>query len=106
MADVHLAVIGDPAENELLLLEFMNTFSSALHFMAGYDALKVSLSPEQIKYLESIVPFDPGFPHSMVVRVFQNPPAFATEKAAFSGRWQVSTFLIRVSRPNGLAIIA
>jgi hypothetical protein len=32
------------------------------------EALDISLSPEHIKYLESIVPFDPGFPTSMIVR--------------------------------------
>jgi aryl-alcohol dehydrogenase-like predicted oxidoreductase len=30
------------------------------------EALEISLSPEHIKYLESIVPFDPGFPTSMI----------------------------------------
>ncbi|KAG2071352.1 Aldo/keto reductase [Suillus decipiens] len=30
------------------------------------EALDIFLSPEQIKYLESIVPFDPGFPTSMI----------------------------------------
>lgn len=32
------------------------------------EALDISLSPEQIKYLESIIPFDPGFPTSMIAR--------------------------------------
>ncbi|KAI0718243.1 Aldo/keto reductase [Cerioporus squamosus] len=31
---------------------------------ANIDALNVTLSDEQIKFLESSVPFDPGFPHS------------------------------------------
>lgn len=30
------------------------------------EALDISLSPEQVKYLESIIPFDPGFPTSMI----------------------------------------
>ncbi|KAL5536060.1 AAD14_3 [Sanghuangporus sanghuang] len=30
--------------------------------MANIEALKISLSDEQIQYLESILPFDPGFP--------------------------------------------
>lgn len=34
---------------------------------ANIEALDVSLSPEQIKYLENVLPFDPGFPHGMVV---------------------------------------
>jgi hypothetical protein len=32
------------------------------------EALDISLSMDQIKYLESIIPFDPGFPTSMIVR--------------------------------------
>ncbi|CDO72110.1 hypothetical protein BN946_scf184962.g53 [Trametes cinnabarina] len=34
---------------------------------ANIEALEISLSAEQIKYLESVQPFDPGFPHTMVV---------------------------------------
>lgn len=34
---------------------------------ANIDALTISLSEEQIKYLESILPFDPGFPHNFCV---------------------------------------
>ncbi|KAG2129115.1 NADP-dependent oxidoreductase domain-containing protein [Suillus clintonianus] len=30
------------------------------------EALDISLSPEQIRYLESIIPFDPGFPTTMI----------------------------------------
>ena len=37
------------------------------HLMANIEALKISLSEEQIKYLESIVPFEPGFPHWLIV---------------------------------------
>ncbi|KLO11194.1 Aldo/keto reductase [Schizopora paradoxa] len=36
------------------------------HLMANIEALKISLSPEQIEYLESIVPFELGFPHAMI----------------------------------------
>ncbi|EJD04793.1 arylalcohol dehydrogenase [Fomitiporia mediterranea MF3/22] len=32
------------------------------HLMANIEALKISLSDEQISYLESIIPFDLGFP--------------------------------------------
>lgn len=38
------------------------------HLHGNLEALDISLSPEQIKYLESILPFDPGFPTSMIVR--------------------------------------
>ena len=37
------------------------------HLIANLEALKISLSEEQIKYLESVVPFDPGFPTTMIV---------------------------------------
>ena len=34
---------------------------------ANIEALGVALSPEQIKYLEDVLPFEKGFPHGMVV---------------------------------------
>ena len=34
---------------------------------ANLKALDVSLTLDQITYIESIVPFDPGFPHTMTV---------------------------------------
>ena len=34
---------------------------------ANIEALNVALSEEHIKYLESILPFDPGFPHAYYV---------------------------------------
>ncbi|KAJ7916307.1 NADP-dependent oxidoreductase domain-containing protein [Mycena leptocephala] len=37
------------------------------HLMANIEALDISLSSEQIAYLESVVPFEPGFPTSMIV---------------------------------------
>ena len=37
------------------------------HLHANIEALKISLSQEQIEYLESIVPFDPGFPNDKIV---------------------------------------
>ncbi|KAJ3493407.1 hypothetical protein NLJ89_g11026 [Agrocybe chaxingu] len=36
------------------------------HLIANLEALEISLSDEQIKYIESVVPFDPGFPHNML----------------------------------------
>ena len=33
-------------------------------------ALDISLTAEQIKRIEDATPFDPGFPHSLIVRVF------------------------------------
>ena len=37
------------------------------HMLANLEALDISLSDEQINYLESILPFDPGFPSSFIV---------------------------------------
>ena len=37
------------------------------HLMANIEALEITLSNDQIKYLESVVPFDPGFPYWMIV---------------------------------------
>ena len=37
------------------------------HLYANVDALKVRLTEDHIKYLESIIPFDPGFPHNLFV---------------------------------------
>jgi hypothetical protein len=37
------------------------------HLMANMEALDVTLSPDQIKFIESILPFSPGFPHDMIV---------------------------------------
>ena len=39
------------------------------HLMANIEALKISLSEEQIKFIESVLPFDPGFPNTFIVSV-------------------------------------
>jgi aryl-alcohol dehydrogenase-like predicted oxidoreductase len=36
------------------------------HLMANIEALEITLSDEQIKYLESINPFVPGFPYNVI----------------------------------------
>ncbi|KAG5219944.1 Aldo/keto reductase [Salix suchowensis] len=36
------------------------------HFYANMEALDITISDEQIKELESVLPFDPGFPNTMV----------------------------------------
>ncbi|KAF8901290.1 hypothetical protein CPB85DRAFT_1227944, partial [Mucidula mucida] len=36
------------------------------HLKDNIEALDISLSAEQIKYLDSINPFDPGFPSTMI----------------------------------------
>lgn len=40
------------------------------HLIANLEALEISLSDDQIKYLESVVPFEPGFPNWMIVSFF------------------------------------
>ena len=37
------------------------------HLNANIDALKISLSSDQISFLESVIPFDPGFPNTFIV---------------------------------------
>lgn len=37
------------------------------HLLANLEALDISLGDEQIRYLEGILPFEPGFPSSMIV---------------------------------------
>ena len=37
------------------------------HLQANIEALDISLSPEQLKYLEDVVPFNKGFPYSYFV---------------------------------------
>jgi aryl-alcohol dehydrogenase-like predicted oxidoreductase len=36
------------------------------HFYANLEALDIALTPEQIKTLDNIVPFDKGFPYGFV----------------------------------------
>lgn len=37
------------------------------HLHANIEALDIALTPEQIKFLDDIVPFDKGFPYNMFV---------------------------------------
>lgn len=39
------------------------------HLHANIEALDISLSPEQIEFLENVVPFDKGFPYTFFVRI-------------------------------------
>lgn len=41
------------------------------HLMSNIEALKISLSDEQITEIESVIPFDPGFPNTMIVSLFR-----------------------------------
>ena len=45
------------------------------HLQANLEALEIVLTPEHIKYLESVVPFEPGFPTTMIVSVFVFVPS-------------------------------
>lgn len=36
------------------------------HLHDNIQALKIKLTPEQVQYLESVVPFEPGFPWNFV----------------------------------------
>jgi aryl-alcohol dehydrogenase-like predicted oxidoreductase len=38
------------------------------HLLSNIQALDIFLTPEHIAYLESIIPFDPGFPTALFVR--------------------------------------
>ncbi|KAH8114689.1 aryl-alcohol dehydrogenase [NADP+] [Phellopilus nigrolimitatus] len=53
--------------------------------LANIEALKISLSDEQIKYLESILPFDPGFPNTMIGDGTSSNSILAS--AAHEDRW-------------------
>ena len=37
------------------------------HLLANVEALEITLSKDQVKYLESVVPFEHGFPHWVIV---------------------------------------
>ena len=39
------------------------------HLMSNIEALEISLKPEHIEYLESILPFERGFPYLYFVRI-------------------------------------
>ncbi len=57
------------------------------HLHANIEALNIALSPEQISYLESVLPFNPGFPFSqfvsIVLALFMEP---AILRRLFAGR--------------------
>ncbi|KAF8908583.1 NADP-dependent oxidoreductase domain-containing protein [Gymnopilus junonius] len=65
------------------------------HLLANAEALKISLSDEQIKHLDSIVDFDPGFPTWMIGDGTE-PSVFLSCAAAFA-----PTPVARPIRPDG-----
>ena len=46
------------------------------HLEANLEALEIALTPEHVKYLESIIPFDPGFPTTFIVSLFSSHHLF------------------------------
>ncbi|EJD05110.1 Aldo/keto reductase [Fomitiporia mediterranea MF3/22] len=48
------------------------------HLMANIEALKISLSDDQMKYLESILPFEPGYPHNLIGNGTGRPAVLAS----------------------------
>ncbi|EJD04772.1 arylalcohol dehydrogenase [Fomitiporia mediterranea MF3/22] len=60
------------------------------HLMANIEALKISLSDEQIHYLESAIPFDPGFPVSHIGDGTPNRKKTSYESVAAWDRWPIS----------------
>ena len=41
------------------------------HLLQNIEALDISLSTEQMQYIESIIPFDLGFPSNLIVSLFR-----------------------------------
>jgi hypothetical protein len=39
------------------------------HLLSNIESFDISLSSEQIAFLEGVLPFDPGFPTTMIVRL-------------------------------------
>ncbi|KAJ7661479.1 Aldo/keto reductase [Mycena polygramma] len=65
------------------------------HLMSNIEALDISLSPEQIEFLEGVVPFDPGFPTSMIGDGAKGPSRLLSRAAHF-----VKVQLVEAIRPT------
>ncbi|KAF8987232.1 NADP-dependent oxidoreductase domain-containing protein, partial [Cyathus striatus] len=82
---------GEP----LLLLQFTTYVFPIVggrrveQLLANVEALDISLTDEQVKFLESIVDFDPGFPHTMIGNGSEYPDLITT-----------SGYIDRVSAPQ------
>ncbi|KAL5533641.1 hypothetical protein ACEPAG_101 [Sanghuangporus baumii] len=59
------------------------------HLMANIEALKISLSDEHILYLESILPFDPGFPTNFTGDGTPQRTHFLYESTSQWDRWSL-----------------
>ena len=56
------------------------------HLTANLEALKITLTSDHIKYLESVIPFEPGFPSYFIVSVLVR--SFPARDLPHSiGRW-------------------
>lgn len=64
------------------------------HLLANIEALDITLSPEQITYLESIVPFELGFPYWIIVRLIHVfSPRIGTTNIQNEGHW-IGSFVL------------
>ncbi|KIM78526.1 hypothetical protein PILCRDRAFT_824430 [Piloderma croceum F 1598] len=57
------------------------------HMLANVEALSISLTPEQISFIESVIPFNPGFPHTIIGDGTANCHIFTS--AAKFDKWPV-----------------
>ena len=69
---------------------------------ANLESLAISLTPEQVKYLESIVPFEPGFPHNMIVS-YQCSIICGITEISHSGRWHAIQLYVAACCISGKA---
>ncbi|ETW79616.1 hypothetical protein HETIRDRAFT_410366 [Heterobasidion irregulare TC 32-1] len=66
------------------------------HLEANITALDIALSPEQIAYLEAALPFDVGFPASMIGTGLEDPPLL--KSAAHMDRWPLRQPILPVKK--------
>ncbi|KAK5121591.1 putative aryl-alcohol dehydrogenase aad14 [Meristemomyces frigidus] len=66
------------------------------HLMANIDSLKIKLSDKQIEKLESVIPFEPGFPNNFV-----GEDPHVTGKASFLLAGSAPLAFVKSGRPIG-----
>ncbi|VDC06767.1 unnamed protein product [Peniophora sp. CBMAI 1063] len=57
------------------------------HLMANIEALTISLSPEQMKFLEGFAPFNPGFPFDYFGNGLESEDGFWIKRGGDTARW-------------------
>ena len=57
------------------------------HLMANIEALTISLSPEQMKFLEGFAPFSPGFPFDYFGNGLESEDGFWIKRGGDTARW-------------------